>query len=143
MTGDLYIRMVLALPEDFFKGWEWKEGDKQVLQCKNGNLYYKFVCEEDIGTVYIDTNYSYYDCSQARLRPLPDQKQLQDVIKSNFKKSDSTVKDYDVIKLFCDWFEARFVIEYKVIENESIDCIWLRYVMDVIYNKTWNGESWI
>ena len=26
-----YLKMVLALPDEFFEGWEWKEGDRFIL----------------------------------------------------------------------------------------------------------------
>ncbi|MEN6291580.1 MAG: hypothetical protein ABFD07_06135, partial [Methanobacterium sp.] len=29
---DAYIKMVLALPDEFFKDWQWKEGDQFILE---------------------------------------------------------------------------------------------------------------
>jgi len=156
---DLYNKMILALPDDFFNGWELEDGD-QVYLFKDIDDY---TCSEKHGLYTIFDNllanngvtytenwhYAIWIISDGLIRPIPSQKQLQSIIKQHWLKSDDTVKDYDVLVFFQDWFRARYGsnytygIQYKEIENESIDCIWLRYAMHVIYNKTWNGNAWV
>ena len=153
---DLYKKMVLALPGDFFAGWQWQAGDRAIIPDGreviniDSQLRQQMHAGNMIAAIFSESAYNEYDLFHLNdLRPVPTQKQLQSIIKQHWLKSDDTVKDYDVLVFFQDWFRARYGsnytygLRYKEIENESIDCIWLRYTMHVIYNKNWNGEVWI
>jgi hypothetical protein len=35
-NNDTYIKMVLALPDDFFRDWEWQAGDGSVKSSSAG-----------------------------------------------------------------------------------------------------------
>ena len=148
---DLYKKMILALPEDFFTDWQWHIGDKALCldSLSRGEvILMKGICHGLVKVAWVDRIFlkKEQECID-RLRPVPSQKQLQSIIKQHWLKSDAT--DYNVLVFFQDWFRVIFrsnctySIRYKEIKNESIDCIWLRYAMHVIYNKTWNGEAWI
>ena len=150
---DLYKKMILALPEDFFTDWQWHIGDKALCldSLSRGEvIIMDGICHGLVKVAWVDRIFleTEQECID-RLRPVPSQKQLQSIIKQHWLKSDDTVKDYDVLVFFQDWFRVRYGssytygLRYKEIENESIDCIWLRYTMHVIYNKNWNGEAWI
>lgn len=139
-----YLKMVLALPEDFFENWKWQVGDKQVLQCKSGKLYHKLVCEEDVGTVYIDTNYSYLDCSQARMRPIPSQEQLQKMLKSNILTDAGNL--WHVFCTFDEFvhseYERRSFLKTGKLISDSFEMLWLSCVMKTKYNQIWDGNVW-
>lgn len=135
--------MVLALPEGFFKDWEWQEGD-QFIDLKDHDIGY-------IGQYIIDNNIvkgmwndGGYELEN-EIRPFPSQERLQELILNNFLKFDETAKTYDVITFCCDWFQAHYTFEQpdKEVENDSGKSIWLRYAMSVIYQKMWDGEAWI
>lgn len=147
MTDQEYIKMILALPDEFFAGWEWKAGDKYLINygdywdigfigdssIENGEAGYYFITVGE------------FQKFREELRPVPSQEQLQELIQNNWLKLDPTVQSYGVLKYFCNWFRANWVSypAYKEVETKSINSIWLRYTMWMIYNKEWNGESWI
>ena len=148
---DLYNKMILALPGDFFKDWQWHIGDKALCldSLSRGEvIIMDGICHGLVKVAWVDRIFleTEQECID-RLRPVPSQKQLQSIIKQHWLKPDAT--DYDVLVFFQNWFRViyrsncTYGIKYKEIENESIDCIWLRYTMHVICDKTWNVEAWI
>lgn len=150
-----YLKMVLALPGDFFEGWVWQAGDRAIsmndqykrelivlttapLKMLNSDDKVVLLFPYSIGGTQIEEYI-------VNLRPIPSQEQLQEMIKNHLMKQDSTVKSYDVINLFCDWFKAHYTRnpDYKEVENDSGVSIWVRYAQYVIYGKSWNGDTWI
>lgn len=145
-----YIKMILALPDEFFEGWEWNYGDTFILKVASDKWIVHHIGDfelinNDIGTwTPIGGCESTFEKVEEARRPIPSQEQLQDIMKKHWFKLDSTVQSYGVMKYFCNWFQAHWIRypDYKEVENDSITSIWLRYVMDFIYYKTWDGERW-
>jgi hypothetical protein len=134
---DTYIKLILALPEDFFKDWVWQDGDK-FLNKEPGSINWN---ESAVGDIEISddnrlmqriTDDEYYITGE--IRPLPNQKQLQSMI------------NLSPIKFLEDIFE--FAGEY--IPNDAdlsiysidMDCFTLAYVVDRKYGKYWTGDKW-
>lgn len=142
-VSDEYIKMVLALPEEFFENWKWKAGE-QFIDIKDHDTGYigQYIVEKN--TVKGLWNEGTYELEND-IKPLPNQEQLQELILNYLCKTYPDAKTYDIINFFCDWFKANFSRnpKYKEVEYESGSCIWLRYVLHVIYSKTWNGNQWI
>ena len=152
--NEMYLKMILALPDEFFDGWEWQAGDKALsindqykrellllttapLKKLNSNDKVTLLFLHSMDGVTVE-EYIF------NLRPVPSQQQLQEMVKNHMLKDDETVLDYDIINFFCDWFKAHFCSKYtyKEIEHSSIKSVWLRYAMHIIYSKKWNSESW-
>ncbi len=144
-----YLKMVMALPEELFEGWGWTAGDKALVNNEiwtvfGGNTNGMVVLGENLQQFSIgNLDFSYKIGDKAK--PIPSQEQLQELIQKHWSKLDPTVQSYGVVKYFCNWFHTNWVSypAYKEVENESINSIWLRYTMWMIYEKEWNGESWI
>jgi hypothetical protein len=127
---DEYIKMVLALPEEFFKDWEWKEGDHLLHKELGSDQWY----ERTIGELEVSRNtilykvVDYHDELEGEIRPLPSQRQLQEL---------STL----------DWwtFYSAIVhssdIDYE--KNESCECGCLKETVWILYGKKWDGTKWI
>jgi len=139
---DEYKRMILALPEDFFQGWVWQEGDKFLHkelgsehwnECVTGD--YKADLEGVIWYVVPD----YYDRLEGEIRPLPSQKQLQDMIKKHQLLRNVKLNDFDVLQRVYEWHKRRDP-EHKL--NKITEHMFLE-VVQWLNDKTWTGENWI
>ncbi len=136
--SDEYIKMVLALPDEFFEGWECNNGDQVFLleeikvtdyACseKHG-LYTVFewslATEEHICTEHwMGVDWLLED---RRARPIPRQEQLQELSG-------------------LDWWTFYSEIIHGMVEyedDEPILCVCLRNVMRIKYKMIWNGEEW-
>ena len=72
---------------------------------------------------------------------LPRQDQLQEMIEKKWKDgfNDITGRKFypcDLLRAFCD-----FSVYCK--PKESMEQLWLAFVMKEKYNKVWNGEDWV
>ncbi|MDD4588803.1 MAG: hypothetical protein PHG06_00040 [Parabacteroides sp.] len=141
ITNPEYIKMVLGLPDEFFAGWEWQEGDHAISLRDNKSeaiitefdvwhdpkiIHVKFVGE--IGFTYL--------FSLDNLRPVPSQEQLQElIIKSQ------NCKPSDVFNLFQTWYYIYSHQKDNTVFN-SFKEAWLHCYM-WLDKKEWNGESWV
>ena len=146
---DLYNKMVLALPDDFFNGWELEDGD-QVYLFKDTDDY---TCSEKHGLYTIFDNllandgvtytenwhYATWMISDGLIRPIPSQKQLQCLIRSLLKFHNVELNDLEILNRVVGRHNRR---DPENKQNKSTDCLFLEVHM-WLNNKTWNGEAWI
>lgn len=140
---DTYLKMVLALPDEFFKGWKWKDGDQVYLTEEID----EYSCSDDHGlyTVFdgllandgfLNTeNWLYVRAIDFKNgRPIPSQEQLQDMM------------ELSVPNFINEFFEFSESIpnekEYPIFRT-NMDCFTLAYVMDRKFKKYWDGENWM
>lgn len=151
-----YKKMVLALPDEFFSGWEWKEGDKGILDGEEvlflGNIR-EIAWYYGRGEFEFSINHIMHDiamCTLKDLRPLPSQRQLQEKLHKHFIGCMVSVSDDDkyVYYYMLAGFEqfVKNTIEqetFDVMKEFDLDCLWLLYAMWLLYDKKWDGEKWI
>jgi len=133
-----YIKMVLALPDEFFEGWEWRHCDyainlDNIEKGRATPLEEQFHTEFKIlyvDSCFKDTEWVFKD----RVRPIPSQEQLQKMVGLSPNEFIEDLSDYT-----CE--------PVKEAEDLSIfhdmNCFTLAYVMDRKYGKYWNGDAWI
>lgn len=129
---NLYQKMVLALPPEFFDGWEWKAGDK-VLHKHDylGEWKIEYILDNGIAHVLSINNGNVFGL----YIPLPSQKQLQSML------------GLDPIHLIDDLYEYAQEPTWPGMDNEQfktdMECFTLAYVMDRKFKKYWDGVKWI
>jgi hypothetical protein len=117
--------MILALEDDFFKDWQWKYGDQFIsYNWKHGELVpgaIGTIGDSDIRDGKVGSwnmgDFLDYGC---KIRPLPNQKQLQYII----KQTEDVKTDIGILKQFIYWIEAKGTI----ILVDDITGIWLQYL---------------
>ena len=132
--------MIVALSEEFFKDWIFKDGDGFLLK-ENG------VWEEGyFGNVIVSLDYpSLFPLTETKLsdllgevRPLPSQMQLHERI---MKKRQ--ISPYNLMQLFSEWLMYE---ELGITDSAwyfvSIDCRWLEYTVYYELGIKWDGEKW-
>ena len=123
-----YLKMIMALPDEFFEGWEWQAGDKAIVNNNTwtvfgGNTNGMVVIGEDLKQFSIGKlDFSYKIGDEAR--PIPSQEQLLKI-----SKLDWDLYYYDLLKRYSD---------YDTAEQAG-----LAMIMYTKYAKKWNGESWV
>ena len=141
--NDDYLKMVLALPDEFFEGWEWKAGDKAITITSHREVM--IISNELISKSkypgFIKVIYPYSDDDTPEflkihhVRPIPSQEQLQQIM------------DMGPIGFIEDFYEyAQDPLHEGMdasIFHIDLNCFTLAYVMDRKYKKYWDGESWI
>jgi len=144
---DEYLKMILALPEEFFDGWKWKEGD-QFLRYNHECKYVEI--QGHVG------NYSLYsytgkirninetgDYVEGDLRPVPSQEQLQKMILNYYFKNGLDIKGRENLYLlwrFQDWLRGQ---SFEDCSGLTIKELMLEFLMYVVYTKKWDGKKWI
>ena len=143
MTDQEYIKMILALPDEFFDGWEWQAGDKALVNNEvwtvfEGNSNGMVVIGENLQQFSIgDLDFSYKIGDKAR--PIPNQEQLQEIIKKQCLSHNVKLKDIEILKRVVDWHIRR---DPKHTLERSAECLFLE-VVQWLNDKTWNGEAWV
>lgn len=143
MTDDLYLKMCLALPENFFDGWELQTGDKviKISNCKQ--VVYLWKAEEWAWYYNYHPSFSNEVGSAIKLReikPIPSQEQLQNRV---MKKR--SLSPYCLAQCFYEW------LAYEALGKADSDewffvplvCRWLEYVVYSELSLRWNGEKWL
>jgi len=133
---DEYLKMILALPEEFFDGWKWKEGD-QFLRYNHECKYVEI--QGHVGNYAL---YSYTgkicninetgDYVEGDLRPVPSQEQLQKM---------SGISAFTFIHMLHSFSEDQLQYGNKI--PYDINCITLAFLVNLKYNYIWDGEKWI
>ena len=151
MTDDLYLKMILALPEDFFYDWELKRGD--IALYSDGSLNFKpdplklisLGDENHKSFLFKNGKLGYYKRGDFYevdriIKPIPTQKQLLQIHKA---KRDTATESHSMI-FFANWLEDKvkedhgFCLEYEIAEE-----LMLLWLMEKCFEKTWNGEKWV
>lgn len=137
--NELYKKMILALPSNFFENWEWQNGDRFLHK----ELGSKFWNEKAIGDHEVTSGNTvlyfipdYQDVLEGEIRPLPSQKQLQSL--AIRKESDSS--NVFILIEFTAYVKER---GYKWYKNKSMECLWLEFLMDTKHHFDWKKDKWV
>ncbi len=134
MTDHEYIKMILALPDEFFAGWEWQAGDKALsindqykrellllttapIKKLNSNDNVKLLFSHSVDGVTVE-EYIF------NLRLVPSQQQLQ-----------------KLSGLGWDLYYHDLVKNYS--EYDSDEQAGLAMITYMKYGKIWDGEHWV
>jgi hypothetical protein len=146
MSDDKYIKMVLALPAEFFRGRDYKLGDTILIKGHLDNKWHvghigDYVIEDgEVGTIQGEECEFYIE--NRDLRYLPNQKQLQDMAKKALFYEHGL--EFDNWKLLVDFYHVTHDSFFRVFSptEYTLDMMWLQYVVKILFNKKWNGEKW-
>ena len=125
---ETYLKMILALDDEFFDGWEWQAGDKALVNNEvwtvfGGNSNGMVVIGENLQQFSIgDLDFSYKIGDKAR--PIPRQEQLQ-----KLSGLDWDLYYHDLVKNYS---------EYNSAEQAG-----LAMIMYTKCGKIWDGEQWL
>lgn len=145
-----YLKMILALPDEFFEGWEWKEGDRfilinrkkgKIVDYQDGTIGDSVLENGEVGYIWTsgysgEYGFEKYD---SEIRPILSQEQLQSMIKKHVLVHNVKLKDVEILKRVTDWHIRRDP-EHKL--DKSTKCLFLE-VLQWLNDKTWDGEAWL
>lgn len=143
MSEDVYKKMVLALPEEFFQGMVLEKGDKVIAL--GPNIVMRYISSDGI---YFDEKWKaveYLDGDREvsisnKLRPLPNQKQLLKIYQD---KNDIKFESMSLL-WFANWFVNTVTERHDFcLKHRSAETIMLMWVQETCYNMMWDGEKWI
>lgn len=143
-TSDEYLKMVLALPDEFFKDLTPKLGD--VVIALGPNIKMVFISRAGSGLGEIWNEVRYLDDERSilisdSLRIIPSQEQLQEKI---MKSTNLGKKEWTPAELLIRFH--RFIsIAFEINPNytiESWNIEWLRFCMGELYLLSWVGGKW-
>ena len=151
---DQYLKMILALPDEFFEGWEWKEGDRfilinrtkgKIVDYQDGTIGDSVLENGEVGYIWTSGYGGEYGFEKyySEIKPIPSQEQLQKkcIDFENRDKRYTYSNDFSISKRF-----IALVIEGDLvhdIENKTLKEMWLEFTEYLVYDKMWNGEAWI
>jgi len=137
--------MILALPDEFFDGWEWTEGDKFLCRepyYGEESIIHPIGYEWNVHTIgdhELRDNEIYkgdyelaYRKRKEKIRPLPRQEQLQKM---------SGISAFTFIHMLHSFSEDQLQYGNKI--PYDINCITLAFLMELKYGKHWDGDHWI
>lgn len=147
---DEYKKMVLGLPEEFFAGWEWKEGDRfilinrmkgKIVDYQDGTIGDSVLENGEVGYIWTSGYSGEYGFEKyySEIKPIPSQEQLQTKIKVYNKSIGIEMYDYCLITQIGTWCYRQPV---ESVKNESIECLTLMFYQ-WLNDKRWDGEKWI
>ena len=129
---EMYLKMILALTDEFFDGWEWNAGDRAILLDDHYkrevlviNTHYQIISSRVAKLLFPG---SLEGCKTeehiTRLRPIPRQEQLQ-----KLSGLDWDLYYHDLVKNYS---------EYNSAEQAG-----LAMIMYTKCGKIWDGEQWL
>ncbi len=137
MIDPEYIKMVLALPDEFFKGWEWKAGDYALLIRNNKEI--RFIRSNGILNQALFTGLDdvtkVYMVGFDQIIPIPSQERLQKMLIDKMGWSQRSLLIH-VNK----WFDYIIINSLPV---ESFEIELLKFYQYFINDCEWDGEKWI
>lgn len=124
------------------EGWEPKSGDKIINQFGNEDII-TFINGHPhhwrIGTVETTKRRMLpQETNQNDLIYLPRQEDLQRI----FRENTCINSPGDILFDFLQWFYLYYENKDIILDSFSITTIWLCFVMETVYGKRWNGETW-
>lgn len=144
-----YIKMILALPDEFFENWEWRTGDKAVNILNSRIITILWATEPDI---WKTERYAMYYSRQTpfskegstkiklcEIRPLPSQEQLQEMIKKHNILHNVKLTDLEILERVVGWHVRR---DHNKNQNKCSKQIFLEVLM-WLNDKLWDGEKWV
>lgn len=138
--NDEYLKMILALPDEFYEGWEWKAGDEVYARNWNMEFLVSFVSPNGVSATKLNSLTPTVTINpdvpiNENIRPIPSQEQLQQIM------------DMSPIGFIEDFYEYAQDPLHEGMDASifyiDLNCFTLAYVMDRKYKKYWDGESWI
>jgi len=142
--------MVLALPDDFFKGWQWQAGDRAIIfHGKEISILGKqneYIWYYDRGELVFSIDFIKNDIAMVHvndLRPIPSQKQLQDMLISPKLQPHSNL--WTIFRTFEDFFRSETMRFHNlgIALDDSFEMLWLKYVMQTKFKAEWRDGNWI
>lgn len=124
--------MILALPDEFFEGWEWKAGDRVLHKLEYSDEWKtEFILDNGIAYIISLNKGNVW----GKYIPLPSQEQLQKMVGLSPNEFIEDLSDYTCEPVKEDEDLSIFHID--------MNCFTLAYVMDRKYGKYWNGVAWV
>ena len=76
---------------------------------------------------------------------LPRQDQLQEMVLPVLKEKHNKIYDLKAMNRQANWFWALFSLwmQKDEFQSNSMEQLWLAFVMKEKYGKTWSGEDWV
>ena len=137
MINSEYLKMILALPNEFFKGWGWKDGDS-FIRLYDGHIGYLGNYKIDELSVQFTWGSTWAGCLED-IRPIPSQGQLIGMISNHSMLKTVKLTELQVIERVSQWHVRR---DPCVIQNKCCEQLYLE-VLQWLNDKTWDGETWI
>lgn len=161
----MYLKMILALPDTFFDGWEWQAGDKALsindqykrellllttapLKKLNSNDNVTLLFPHSVDGVTVE-EYIF------NLRPIPRQEQLQEMLITFHITHNKFSRKRAILHIMGHWADylmRKHNFEYDKIDRnqdyeyfgdpEDFDILMLRFTVGIILMLGWNGSSW-
>lgn len=128
----LFQKMVIALPPEFFEGWQWKAGD-EVLHKHDylGEWENEYILDNGIARVISKNDGNVFGL----YIPLPSQKQLQSMLDLSPIDFINDLNEYAQEPMFPGMGNEQF--------KTDMECFTLAYVMDRKFKMNWDGEKWV
>ncbi len=128
-----YVKMC-RVAEEIQLGWEPKSGDLYHYNCAINPLR-PLVVSPDVHGFRMEWSDEFFkNCFW-----VPRQEDLQEL----FRHKNGNPDEYWILKSFMVWFSHLTGYPTACPDREvSITQLWLQYVMETVYQKRWNGESW-
>jgi hypothetical protein len=153
-----YKKMVLSLPDEFFDGWEYKNGDTILLKENSGwNVYHigDYLLEDGrIG--FIDGWECEFMPEDHEIKPLPNQEQLQEMLINFHMTHNGFSRKRSILHIMGHWADYlmnKHDFEYEKIQRNvdyeefgdpgDFDNLMLKFTGGIILLVAWDGEKWI
>ena len=135
---EMYLKMILALPEEFFDGWEWNDGDfyaGKVNVCPDDPLEFGSFSEDCTPNFKTFSGNYWY----SKVWPLP---RLDQLIKRYKIEKDIQFESLALLWL-ANWIEEKVTEDHSFcLKYRSDKVIALLWVQEKCFNQKWDGEKW-
>ena len=146
---EMYLKMILALSDEFFEGWEWKHCDYGINldNIEKGRVIpLEEMFHTEFKILYVDSFFKDIEwILKDRVRPIPSQEQLQKMLESKMLTTGGN--RWHVFCTFDEFvrseYERRSFWKTGTLITDSFEMLWLACVMKEKYGKTWDGEKWM
>lgn len=147
MTDEMYLKMILALPDKFFDGWEWKEGDAFLYKEDESESYsmgyigtHILTNRKPVG--FMDVCFDPFE-NLSGLRPIPSISQLHTLC----GKIDSEFTDWKTFYFeLCSGVGCSHSADPRDIRFNkfgSVEEAGLALAVELSLDMYWDGEKWV